>query len=76
MAEAEELLIVKGKRIVLPDCTSSGCIIVQNGKIVGIERGFDSSHMTSGAKVSLSLTQPNELLLKLAVFILEEALSV
>lgn len=76
MAEAEELLIVEGKRIVLPDCTSSGCIIVQNGKIVGIESGFDSSHMTSGAKVSLSLTQPNELLLKLAVFILEEALSV
>ena len=53
MADAEEILIIKGKRILLPDCISSGCIVVKNGKIVGIERGMDSTHLSSKAKVSL-----------------------
>ena len=52
MADAEEFLIIKGKRILLPDCISSGSIIVKNGKIVGIERGLDTTSLTSNAKVS------------------------
>lgn len=51
MADAEELLIIKAKRILLPDCISSGSIIVKNEKIVGIERGLDTTYLTSKAKV-------------------------
>lgn len=51
MADAEELLIIKGKRILLPDCISSGSIIVKNGKIVEIEKGPDTTFPTSKAKV-------------------------
>lgn len=51
MAQAEEVLIVKGTRIVFPDSISSGCIIVKNGTIVGIERSVDTKFATSGAKV-------------------------
>ena len=52
MADAEEFLIIKGKRILLPDCVSSGSIIVKNGKIVGIEKGLDTTSLTSKAQVS------------------------
>ncbi|KAL9966763.1 hypothetical protein ACROYT_G024882 [Oculina patagonica] len=51
MADPEELLIIKGKRLLLPDCISSGCIIVKNGKVVGIERGLDTTHLSPRAKV-------------------------
>ena len=57
MADAEELLIIKGKRILLPDCISSGSIIVKNGKMVGIERGTDTTFLTSKAKVSCAWPQ-------------------
>lgn len=53
MADAEEILVIKGKRLLLPDCISSGCIIVKNGKVVGIERGIDTTHLSTRAKVSL-----------------------
>lgn len=51
MADGEELLIIKGNRIVLPDCTSSGSISVKNGKIVGIEKGLHTNNRTLEAKV-------------------------
>ena len=55
MADAEEFLIIKGKRIVLPDCISSGSIIVKNEKIVGIERSLDTTFLTSKAKVKKAI---------------------
>ena len=55
MADAEEFLIIKGKRIVLPDCISSGSIIVRNEKIVGIERSLDTTFLTSKAKVKKAI---------------------
>jgi len=54
MADAEEFLIIKGTRILLPDCISSGSIIAKNGKIVGIERGLDTTSLPSKAKVSFA----------------------
>ena len=51
MADGEELLIIKGNRIVLPDCISSGSISVKNGKIVGIEKGLHTNDRTLEAKV-------------------------
>ncbi|CAH3193373.1 unnamed protein product [Porites evermanni] len=51
MADGDELLIIKGNRIVLPDCISSGSISVKNGKIVGIEKGLHTNDRTLEAKV-------------------------
>lgn len=34
-------LIIKGKRILLLDCVFLGSIIIDKGKIVGIEKGMD-----------------------------------
>lgn len=51
MADAEEILIIKGRRLLLPDCITPGCIIVKNGKIAGIERRVDTTHLSSRVKV-------------------------
>ena len=51
MADEEGILIVKAQRIVLPDSILSGCLVVKNGKIVGIESGDGVIPWGSGAKV-------------------------
>lgn len=51
MADGDELLIIKGNRIVLPHCISSGSLSVKNGKIVGIEKGLHTNEGTLEAKV-------------------------
>ena len=51
MADEEGILIVKARRIVLPDSIVSGCLVVKNGKIVGIESGDGAIPRSSGAKV-------------------------
>lgn len=51
MADEEGILIVKAQRIVLPDSIVSGCLVVKNGKIVGIESGDGAIPRSSGAKV-------------------------
>ena len=51
MADEEGILIVKAQRIVLPDSIVSGCLVVKNGKIVGIESGDGTIPWGSGAKV-------------------------
>ena len=51
MADEEGILVVKAQRIVLPDSIVSGCLVVRNGKIVGIESGDGAIPWGSGAKV-------------------------
>ena len=51
MADGEDVLVIKGQRIVLPDSIISGCVVVKNGKIVGIEAGYSAISAPLGAKV-------------------------
>ena len=51
MADDEGVVIVKARRIVLPDSIVSGCLVLRNGKIVGIESGDGAIPSDSGAKV-------------------------
>ena len=51
MADGAAPLVIKGKRILLPDCVTSGSIIIDRGKIVEIEKGLATSHLPSQAKV-------------------------
>ena len=51
MADESTRLIIKGKRILLPDCVSSGSIIIDKGKIVGIEKGTDTAQLPPRTKV-------------------------
>ena len=51
MADESTRLIIKGKRILLPDCVSSGSIIIDKGKIVGIEKGMDTAQLPPRTKV-------------------------
>ena len=51
MADELTRLIIKGKRILLPDCVSSGSIIIDKGKIVGIEKGMDTAQLPPRTKV-------------------------
>lgn len=60
MADGEELLIIKGNRIVLPDCISSGSISVKNGKIVSIEKGLHRNDRTLEAKVKFFIEAVKE----------------
>lgn len=60
MADGDEPLIIKGNRIVLPDCISSGSISVKNGKIVGIEKGLHTNDRTSEAKVKIFIEAVKE----------------
>lgn len=75
MADGDELLIIKGNRIVLPDCISSGSISVKNGKIVGIEKGLHRNDRTLEAKVKFFIEAVKELfILKVATTEFEEVL--
>ncbi|XP_068739908.1 allantoinase, mitochondrial-like [Montipora capricornis] len=51
MADGEDVLVIKGQRIVLPDSIISGCVVVKNGQIVGIEAGYSAISAPLGAKV-------------------------